>query len=127
MGKGRVCHSRKSQTWISRASLTDRVIVCLLFNTRLRFFIYKMKNLGNNSIYLTWDISGLSDIIHVKCLKQSLAQRKSSININIDVLTTPRVFSFRRRQHLTERNGGIFQHDVICYLEAEVSERIGRG
>lgn len=57
----------------------------LSLNLSLTSFMYKIKNLDNNSIYLTWDISGLSDIMHIKCLEQSLAQRKSSVNVNIDV------------------------------------------
>ena len=76
-----------------------------------------------NSIYFIRDIAGFSDIvIYVKCLEQSLEQRKSSINVNIDMLTTPRIFPFRRRQHLIEGNGGIFS--IIICLDTEVSERI---
>lgn len=104
-----------------------RCDLVLLFNPCLRFVIYKVKGLHNKSIYLIWDTSGLSDRTHIKCLEQSLKRGKGSINVNIDVVTSPREFPFRRRQDLTERNGGIFQHDVICYLETEVSERNQKG
>lgn len=57
----------------------------LLFNLCVRSFVHKIKNWDNNSIYLIWDISGLSDMIHVKCSEHLLAQRKSSVNVNIDV------------------------------------------
>lgn len=62
-------------------------------------------------------------LMHVKYLQQSLMQSKSSIYVNINMFVIPRVLPFRGRQHLTEGNSEIFQHDVIC-LETEVSKRI---
>lgn len=99
----------------------------LLFNLYLKFFTYKIENLDSNSIQLIWDISGLSGIIHMKCLKQSLAQRKSSININIDEFACPRVSSFRRLQDLTEINGGIFQQMLFAIWKQRWVRELGKG